>query len=536
MRKWRFSLRKAIPENQIASLRDELQGVRDTLTDTQDVTAAVVAATTAVAGLNNDSEATAVATARTAVNAAQTALANAANLAEADKTGLQAAIASLESTLSTIETVVAARPDPIVVAAITAAAKTKTTAIGVEAGEKGTDDEGLGGADVTTDHTTTVSRDRMATKVEIVVDGVVEDDPQFVKQDVDLGAETTMHIREMEADDDGNVEDQVVVVSTDIEEPTAKLFADVYPLNTNANTDDPPVNQSLTVETANVGMWSSSEFPSTPDTTREYPQDEVGTEGENEGAIDGKFDGADGTFVCVSSGCSIVTDEDGKLMTVNGTWRFTPDEKVTVDVDDPDYLTYGFWLARTKDADGDVKSYEEVETFAGSSVDESGNVGTVTGEATYKGGATGVYVKNVHNPDSTIASATSGLFTADAELTATFGQVNDDAGDGTIAPNLLNTISGTVSDLRNDADEVIDGGWTVNLMKGEIVANDGTFSGDATGDGSYSGTFHGSVAGVDHDMDSNTDEIIPTPSSVVGEFDANFSNGSVAGAFGAREE
>ena len=43
------------PDNQIASLRDELQGVRDTLSETQRVTAAVVAATTAVAGLDNDS-------------------------------------------------------------------------------------------------------------------------------------------------------------------------------------------------------------------------------------------------------------------------------------------------------------------------------------------------------------------------------------------------------------------------------------------------------------------------------------------------
>ena len=325
----------------------------------------------------------------------------------------------------------------------------------------------------------TIERDRgMAAKVEIAVEGAAEDDPEFVKQDVDLGAKTTMHVREMEADeDDGTVEDQVVVVSTDIEEPTAKLFTDEHPLDINPNMAVPPVFQSLTVNTMNVGMWSSSEFPSTPDTKRGYPEDNTATEDVNEAAIDGKFDGApDGTFVCLSNTCSIETDKDGKLETVDGTWRFTPDEKVTVDVDDSDYLKYGFWLARTKNADGTVKSYDEVETFADSSVAKSGNVGMVTGSATYKGGATGVFVKNVHNPDSSIASATSGLFTADAELTAIFGQVldPDDDDKGTIAANLLDTISGTVSDLRNDADEVIDGSWTVELMKGEIADNGGT--------------------------------------------------------------
>ena len=40
----------------------------------------------------------------------------------------------------------------------------------------------------------------------------------------------------------------------------------------------------------------------------------------------------------------------------------------TSDVADADYLHYGFWLARTS-KDGVVTSYDEVETFAGSSLD-----------------------------------------------------------------------------------------------------------------------------------------------------------------------
>ena len=69
-----------------------------------------------------------------------------------------------------------------------------------------------------------ISREKdMAATIKITDSAMLrEDDPEFVKQDVDLGAKTTMHVREMEADeDDGTVEDEVVVVTTDIEAPRA---------------------------------------------------------------------------------------------------------------------------------------------------------------------------------------------------------------------------------------------------------------------------------------------------------------------------
>ena len=56
----------------------------------------------------------------------------------------------------------------------------------------------------------------------------------------------------------------------------------------------------------------------------------------------------------------------------------------------------------------------------------SGDVGDVTGSATYKGGATGVYVHSVAKTDGTRESATAGQFKADAELTAYFDQSVDD--------------------------------------------------------------------------------------------------------------
>ena len=72
--------------------------------------------------------------------------------------------------------------------------------------------------------------------------------------------------------------------------------------------------------------------------------------------------------------------------------------------------------------------------------------------------------------------------------------------------------------------------WSV-AVAGTIIPATGIASGTAKGgdgDGSFSATFHGSVAADD---DGN----IPQPGSVVGEFNAGFSDGSVAGAFGARK-
>ena len=148
-----------------------------------------------------------------------------------------------------------------------------------------------------------------------------------------------MLVREMDPDPmTGDIEREIAIVATDIEAPTATPFAMAHALNTNPDTSNPPVNQSLTVNTGNVGMWSSSAFPSTPGTTQTFAQDDASTMGVNEGAVMGMFNGAPGTFECVSSGCSLETDADGDLQTVAGTWHFTPAMGAMVDVPDAEFL------------------------------------------------------------------------------------------------------------------------------------------------------------------------------------------------------
>ena len=63
-------------------------------------------------------------------------------------------------------------------------------------------------------------------------------------QVMDLGNGRTMHSRVMDADEDGDVVEEIVIVSTDIEEPTDIPFVLVpdgkgrYTLNANDDDDD----------------------------------------------------------------------------------------------------------------------------------------------------------------------------------------------------------------------------------------------------------------------------------------------------------
>ena len=432
--------------------------------------------------------------------------------------------------------------DAAAVVAATAAAATKLTAIAMEAVQA--TDDGPGGTGADPDHEIAIARDSMATTVTIAVDGAMEDDPGFVDQEMDLGAGNSMHVFAMEADEDGNVVEEVMIVSTDIEAPTATLFADVdgqeltvRDLDDDVNADDEGEATddwtAITVNTANSSLITSAAFTAGTMAVLTFDSDDTSTNDMDEAfETAGTYNGAMGTYRCDgASDCMVNVDGEGEIESIGSGWIFTPDEGATSDVADADYLHYGFWLQRTTDADG-VLTYDEVETFADSNIPESDNVAQVTGSARYLGGATGVYVSNNEYDSATgdVIDATSGFFTADADLRAYFAQTVDDADTadvdeaGMIPPNMLNTLTGTIDNFMLQHGEV--NTWSVNLQ-GNIV-NDGVTSPDgATGGGApaaWSATFHGPT----------TDDT--QPHTVVGEFNANFGNGSAAGGFGARTE
>ena len=155
------------------------------------------------------------------------------------------------------------------------------------------------------------------------------------------------------------------------------------------------------------------------------------------------------------------------IMSVDG-WIFTPATGATSDVADANYLYYGFWLKKTTDEDG-VLTYNEVETFAMSTghpdtSTAADDLGDVTGSATYEGGSVGVYVKNVLDDQANIVTATSGHFSADVELTATFGG-------GNVPMYDQFTIGGKITGFVLQHDEAND--WAVGLGLADFGNRDG---------------------------------------------------------------
>ena len=304
-------------------------------------------------------------------------------------------------------------------------------------------------------------------------------------------------------------------------------------------------------------LWKASAFEPAPTTGESASSthtltfsDVAATTDVDERHVIGTFDGASGAFICTEASCTVTVNRKGVVTTADGEWTFTPTVGATVAEPDGDYLQFGYWLQTTEKDDG-TSSYK-FQAFSGGPLvftggNADGQIGDVTGTGTYKGAAGGLYVQKRLNSDGSfdpaVDSATNGMFTASANLTANFGG-------GSVADNKQFTISGTVADFESDGDDDLSA-WSVNLMAADFsgradgalppgsthVSNfDGLTEGTAGMDhGQWRGVFYGDSTQVDHDGDGDggTDLITPMPSGVAGEFNAHFNNGHVHGGFGA---
>ena len=173
---------------------------------------------------------------------------------------------------------------------------------------------------------------------------------------------------------------------------------------------------------------------------------------------------------------------------------------------------------------------------------DSGVVSSVAGTATYTGTATGLYMSKELTPQGQPTEPfSSGQFTANAELTATFGQ----NAQGTLPPGHLFTILGTIDNFMDADREMINELWSVSLERttlGTENATTASFEADGTGD---SNTFSGTAKAMNLGADDGefegtfygapgTDNAIP--GSAAGTFNAHFTNGHVRGAFEATKE
>ena len=331
---------------------------------------------------------------------------------------------------------------------------------------------------------------------------------------------------------------EVIVVHTDIGAPTPTAFKDAPGINVDTDTDpDYTGNESITIvstddaDNHHDGM-GSSQFMYSGDapthTINFLAADDTATPAVKASEFGGTYDGARGTYKCTgSTNCTVTVNKDNEVTAAAGTWVFTPSAGAMVAVPDSDYLHYGFWVKK-KLKDGAVSEYQDVQTFAGSSLDVTTSTemnaidgpGSDTGlTATYEGNAAGVYGHKTLTASGAEDVVSSGTFTADVSLTAYFGTLTS------VASDKHNSIEGMVSGF------VLSGGqannWEVKLDTAAITSSDATFLGTemAKGGGAaanWNGTFHGSPTGTG------------APPVAVGEFNAHFMNGHVAGAFGTR--
>ena len=188
----------------------------------------------------------------------------------------------------------------------------------------------------------------------------------------------------------------------------------------------------------------------------------------------------------------------------------------TVEGTDSSYAWFGWWLnePRTNTA------AHTVEAFAGgASGHRAEATAAVTGNASYRGVAAGVYATRTFT-DGVQTDATTGRFTAVANLSAEFG---DD--------NSAGSISGSISRFVLDGGTPV--GWSV-VLEGDDDVTDGLHGateadfGDGPastngGAGRWSGAFYGAAAA-------------DAPETVAGTFAASAAHAGVKGGFGATRQ
>ena len=192
---------------------------------------------------------------------------------------------------------------------------------------------------------------------------------------------------------------------------------------------------------------------------------------------------------------------------------------------DGDYLYLGWWLSVPEDLD-DGYAFRAfavgTETFAPGGKFTPENAAALDGEAVYRGVAAGAFA-TIDFTGGTQSGGDTGTFTAEAELTASFGG-------GSVAVDDHFSIVGSLTDFRDvEEDDPLDD-WSVTLEKIDLVAGSSFFGsgataatlGDSTGEGSWKGVFFG---------DGRADG---QPGSVAGTFDATLTAARISGAFGAR--
>ena len=339
--------------------------------------------------------------------------------------------------------------------------------------------------------------------VTVDVNGEADDDYAGGETNAGSSAWNSVTMTKTNAGDDST---DMVVIYTDIEEPSDKLFTEEY--NSVARSDI-------------LGMGRAAKAQSDHFPTGKSQSVNFGGDTGNPTSFRGQFDGVPGVFECETVPCTLMTNEEGEL-NESANWSFTPDAPNTATIKDPDaaYAYFGWWLNKpVKPTDPHT-----VEVFAGGVLGTAAVIdAAIVGTARYSGPAAGKYATKTFTA-GVQTDAAVGHFTATAKLTAKFGN-KAGLGDG---------ISGTVTGFELDDTNAVP--WKVILEETDSYSDanfNGTtevdFGGGVTatddGAGAWQGSFYREGA-----------EAADAPSTVVGTFGAAVENARVIGGFGATKQ
>ena len=246
-----------------------------------------------------------------------------------------------------------------------------------------------------------------------------------------------------------------------------------------------------------------------------------------------------GTFgVCaVDAGC--ITAVDGTLGSVvpKGGRIFSTDadgENISADAnatENTEYLAFGVWLTDDVNNDDTTGDYGfGAVAGGGKPVADDGDITPVTGTATYRGAAMGVYTKGTAKAPGSVD-----YFSADATLTADFGKKGATATVGTVKGTIDNIMAGGMAtgDVIKLSGSEVDVGSGENIPKAieeaaSISASGATFSGKThMGSGTtkdnvttytYTGSWSGRFYNPARNAADTQDDLTKAPGSAAGTF------------------
>ncbi len=464
------------------------------------ISTAIMAASTAVGAVDNDSTDAEVSAADTAIANARSAITAAANLSAEEKAANTGTVDVLAAQLAGAKTARMAAMDEADMAermAMMATAMKLHTGINAPGGT---------GEDT---RTATYAADDIAVTIGTAAAVNLSED-----EDTTVAANHGWEGMRFTASPDGGGTYEAVVYS-DVGDPTeGAKFSDTHTLN--ADTGETGDVSTLTGHaTSRVASPSFDQSAGTK--TFELPDNAVRV------MIAGSYQGVSGMYYCTPTGggtdCSAAVASSGFTL-AGGVWTFKPTNPDTrlMGMADANFASYGWWLHTAENGALTASAFTSNKGTAPTAL----AISALRGTATYMGGAAGKYALY----SATGGTNDAGHFTARATLNATFGETH--------------TITGTIDNFMGADGQSRN--WSVALNK-STVSSTGDIAGDPETVGNtdpqmtvwaIDGTAADAAGQWSGALQDAGDDGVPSIGT--GTFHSMYStSGQMVGAFGARK-